>query len=281
MDRSATPRASQQQQPGGGRRSKNRSRSGSEELSQIVAQAQANARSSSGNGPANGFWPLGENVSRPQSATPTPHNVQSADQLRGSSPGLLGWVRNAFMMGPSGRSLGATIEEHDEQSDPVQRHGRLPSLSEEPIRRNHTPLLPGILPSFHNMNRQQSLDPPVHLLTPTSARSSFDGLSSLGHDSIEAYDRDVRRTSSISTASTTSATYDGQEDSESDNEDVYAPFAQREHGPSLIRPTARREALGFGPASTSSSITDQQRNSIQAHAKEANTDHSLSIGEGE
>ncbi|PWN34050.1 uncharacterized protein FA14DRAFT_156720 [Meira miltonrushii] len=325
MDRSSTPRASQQQQRQQGssssstdtrygnigigpRRGKNRSRSGSEELSQIIAEAQAAQRARNEQKThSNGFWPLSNGFSRPTSVTPTPHNLNGNGQLdehtegeqsRTTSPGLLSWVRNAIMLGPSGRTI-----PFDENNDTNSQKHRFSHT--DPIKRNQTPLLPGTIPSFHHIDRQKMLEPPLIIREgPRSERSSisFDGASSAGHDSLESYDysASIRRSSTVSSVSTESSTVDSfhrtagtdatindTEDDDSDQEDIYAPFAQRQHGPSLIRPTARREALGFGPPSPP---TTAPQNEFQYRTPSTalghkygitGSEHNLNISEGE
>lgn len=331
MDRSSTPRASQQHQRRQGSNSsgnhtyhdhsidskpqkvKNRSRSGSEELSQILAESQSAAQRSK-NDPkshSNGFWPLSANFSRSNSVTPTPHRMNGdggdeeqhqQQQYRITSPGLLSWVRNAIMSGPSGRAM--TYEDNDHsisqeiQSSPV-----------EPIKRNQTPLLPGIIPSFHHIDRQKALQPPLTIQDrPGSERSStsLDLNSSIGHELLELYDysSSVRRSSTVSSLSTSSSALNShhpksatdsstngidedEDDDDSDQEDVYVPFAQRQHGPSLIRPTARREALGFGPPSPSfsapqSEFQTRSQSSALGHGYGiTSSEHNLDILEGE
>ncbi|MCO5566003.1 hypothetical protein L7F22_019678 [Adiantum nelumboides] len=325
MDRSSTPRASQQQQRQQGssssssnnnthygnigigqRRGKNRSRSGSEELSQIIAEAQRAKNEQKMH--SNGFWPISNGFSRPTSVTPTPYNLNGdvhengnaeEEQSRTTSPGLLSWVRNAIMLGPSGR---AAIP-FDENNDTISQRNRFSPT--DPIKRNQTPLLPGTIPSFHHIDRQKTLEPPLMIQErPRSERSSisFDGGSSVGHDSLESYDfaASIRRSSTVSSVSTassaiasshrrsaTDATVNDTEDDDSDQEDVYAPFAQRQHGPSLIRPTARREALGFGPPSPPTSVPQnefQNRTSSTALGHGygiTGSEHNLNISEGE
>lgn len=226
MDRSATPRVSQLPQS---RRPKNRSRSGSEELNQILAQGAAAAARPRGKSSSS----MSASSSSSGITTPVPPTEPLA---RTSSPRLLSWVRSAFLSGPGVRAGAAS----NLSSEPVA----VPTLDEEeeggePIDRNSTPLLPGILPLFHQRLSETREE---HL---PSARSSFslDTPSSAGNSSLEPLDRSQRRNSSVSTTSTV---YDDENSSDSDDEDVYAPFAPKEHGPSLIRPTARREAIPLG-----------------------------------
>jgi hypothetical protein len=183
-----------------------------------------------------------------------------------------------LMLGPSGRVLPMTAEQQQSPSSP---------LSSDPVKRDQTPLLPGILPSFHNLNKDASRGDEAR--SPLSERSLSS--SSIGQESIEAYDRRNRRASSMSTDSSASVydhgSVDGHnEDDNSDAEDIYAPYAQRQHGPSLVRPTARREALGFvstdDPKTDLASATTNDASISLAQEKRSHPElHALSISEGE
>jgi hypothetical protein len=237
MDRSSTPRVSQLPQS---RRQKNRSRSGSEELNQILSQGWTKASPSmSASSSSSGIS---------ASVTPVPEPV-----ARMNSPGLLSWVRNALLSGPGSRNsmtsslsaapMNSKLREDDGNGEDDGDDGE--DDEEDQTGRNAAPLFPGSIPFFNrkvspNRDKDQS-----HI--PHSARSSMslEAPSTAGASSLEPYNTSQRRLSSVSTSSTV---YDDNDSSESDEEDVYAPFTPKEHGPSLIRPTARREPIPLGQA---------------------------------
>lgn len=238
---------------------KNRSRSGSEELQQITAQHPKNTS--------------GDHPSRPESVTPTPNvyyrsNVNGTHQTLNESAGLLGWMRSTFMSGPSGRNLDVHFEGHDDEN---------PVASIVDRKLNATPLLPGILPLFHRGEHHEDA-PLAEGVVIDSARSSFEGLTSEGHDSLETYSYsfDKRRTSQVSNATTV---YDDEKDisDQSDVDHAYTPYSNPNatNSTPLVRPTARREALGFASA-------DEVRgNKASSQSGPSYTDReSLSMSEG-
>ncbi|UZJ55283.1 hypothetical protein CBS101457_004603 [Exobasidium rhododendri] len=227
MDRSTTPKVSQLPQSRG---PKNRSRSGSEELNQILAQGSAakaslpnalsiqtsvSASSSSSSGVFN-------------SITPSPADTV----VRSNSPGLLTWVRNTLLSGPGVRSsnIGSLVTSNlSSPSTKADDDGK-----EEALHRSEaTQASGGVTPMPERLSIIKDED--AKLIG--SARSSFSLEAPSNRDTLDP-DKYQRRLSSISSTSTM---FDDESSSESEEENVYAPFTHIEMETSLIRPTPRRK----------------------------------------
>lgn len=227
-----------------------------------------------------------------------------------SPPSLFGWVRNALQLGPSSgaSSSGSPSRAAGTAASPGF------SSSSDPIQRNTTPLLPGILPSFHHrgasdphnggIREEEDGDEDTDEQAIVghaglhSTRSSVSYEASSSHHSLEAY----RRSSSYSSASTANS-YDDDEnedndddEDESEDEDVYAPFSARSDavssmaataatttatGPTLVRPTARREGISLGFEDDGLLDVEKEQEAFSRSLHGGRAEVSLSIQEGE
>lgn len=212
MDRSNTPKASSQAHQS--RRQKNRSRSGSAELAQIIEQ-----------GAKYKYGVLSPSMSTSSSSSGISSPVTPVSE-RGNSPGVLGWVRNALLLGGSnGRNTPPVqITSPSAITAAAAAASAKTSSVGASLLSLDTPLMPGTVRSFHtraidSKEEEENIRQQKEMIN--SVRSSF---------SLEApfawnpFDRNQRRGSLVS--NTTTAEDDSS--STSSDEDVYAPFSSNE-----------------------------------------------------
>lgn len=275
-ERSTTPRASQTTQS---RRFNNRSRTGSEEIKQIFAQHASKpnrgvfstpmSASSSASGLSN-------------SVTPVPQHDQAISQ-----PGLLSWMRNALLPGSSpNRSNTASLP--IDQGQNQYQIASLPYVTvlhdSDPLDRQDTPLLPGIVPAFHRQGAE------IAQRRQTSTRTSLSQEGGAGGWSLEPLHHVSRRPSAVSAVSTAE---DDDGSSNSSDEDVYTPFtANEEFAPPLIncsvendiQPTRYNSNLrnrGEDCAINAATLSTKREESSEALRLASKPRLNLTIGQGE
>jgi hypothetical protein len=222
----------------------NRSRSGSEDLNQFIAQGIAVK------GRAYGLA-----ASTSMSASSSSSGISNAAAPSPSSPGLLNWVRSALLSGPGLRSNNSFAtsglatpsmkanEEEDNDDDSLER-------------REHA--------TFPSEGRVSLINGEVRHL-PASARSSLslDSPSRKGNSFLEPqFIGSNRRLSSVSSIGTLYDEYNSS--SESEEEDVYTPFTPFKKGQSMIRSAEGKGGSAMDNTDYKIEEEKQRKSSIQS-----------------